>query len=153
MKAKFSKHWNKSKQPRKQKKYIANAPLHIKSKFLNSHLSKELIQKYGRRSFRVITGDKVKVMRGQFKGKDGKVERVNMKKSTVYVTKMEKEKIDGSKTLYPLKASNLQIIELKLDDKKRIAKLGQKKETTAKPKQTTTQTQDKPKKQENGEKI
>jgi large subunit ribosomal protein L24 len=123
MKAKFSKSWIRSKQPRKQRKYLVNAPLHIKSKFLHAHLSKELIAKYKKRSIRVVTGDKVKVMRGQFKGKEGKVERVDLKKSKVYVTKIEKEKIDGSKTMYPLYASNLLILDLKLDDKKRIERL------------------------------
>ncbi|MFH1506414.1 MAG: 50S ribosomal protein L24 [archaeon] len=123
MKKAFSKSWNSSKQPRKQRKYIANAPLHIKSKFLHAHLEKELRDKHQRRSFRVITGDKVKVMRGQFRGKEGKVERVDMKKGRVYVTKVEKEKIDGSKMMYPLQPSNLLITELKLDDKKRIARL------------------------------
>lgn len=123
MKTDFSKSWNSSKQPRKQRKYIAKAPLHIKSKFLHAHLSKELREKYKKRSLRVITGDKVKIMRGQFKGKDGKVEKVDLKKSKVFVTKIGREKIDGSKTMYPLTASNLLIIELKLDDKKRIARL------------------------------
>ena len=50
MKRKFSKSWKSSKQPRKQRKYSANAPLHLKRKLLSVNLSKELRKKYGKRS-------------------------------------------------------------------------------------------------------
>jgi len=42
MKQKFSTTWKASKQPRKQRKYSANAPLHIKRKMLSANLSKTL---------------------------------------------------------------------------------------------------------------
>ena len=42
MKSVFSKTWVRSKQPRKQRKYVANAPLHIKGKMVRAHLSKDL---------------------------------------------------------------------------------------------------------------
>lgn len=123
MKAEFSKAWNASKKPSKQRKYVANAPLHIKGNFLNSHLSKDLREKYATRSIRVKKDDKVKLMRGTHKGKTGKVERVSVKDSKVYITGIESIKLDGSKTQYPIKPSNLMIIELNLNDKKRKAKL------------------------------
>jgi len=41
----------------------------------------------------------------------------------VYIEEIQIKKTDGSKTNVPLKASNLQIIELNLDDKKRFKKL------------------------------
>ena len=71
MKKKFSKKWKASGKARKQRKYVANAPLHIKKKFLSANLSKELRKKYGR-SLQIRKGDSVKVMRGKFKGKTGK---------------------------------------------------------------------------------
>jgi large subunit ribosomal protein L24 len=123
MKAEFSKAWIKSKKPSKQRKYVANAPLHIKGGFLNSHLSKDLREKYTTRALRVRTDDKVKVMRGTHKGKTGKVEKVSVKDSKVYITGIESIKLDGSKTQYPIKPSNLMIIELNLNDKKRKEKL------------------------------
>jgi len=112
-------------QPRKQRKYQYNAPLHIKSHFLHAHLSKELRKKYGIRSFRVKTGDKVLVLRGQFKKLEGKVERVDTKKTCIYVTKAEVTKKDGSKAKVPIHPSNIQIIDLALD-KTRQAKLEKK---------------------------
>jgi len=126
MRKTFSKTWKSSKQPRKQRKYRINAPLHTKGKFLSSHLSKELRKKYGKRSMRVRKGDKVRVMRGNFKKKEGVVERVNTKKEKVYVTKIDIEKKDGSRALKPLDPSNLMILDLNLDDKKRKEKLERK---------------------------
>lgn len=119
MKRKFSRYWKKSKQPRKQRKYRHNAPLHIKHKFLAAHLSKELKNKYERRAIPLRKDDKVKVMRGQFKGKIGKIRSVNLKKSRVYIEGVEIIKKEGSKVFCPINASNLMILELNLDDKKR----------------------------------
>ena len=126
MKTKFSKTWKKSKQPRKQRKYRYNAPLHIKTKFMAAHLSKELRQKYNRRSFPVRKGDKVQVMRGQFKKKIGKIARADLKKSKVYIDGIEIIKKDGTKTLYPINPSNSMILELDLEDKKRVQTLKRK---------------------------
>jgi len=126
VKTKFSKTWKKSKQPRKQRKYRYNAPLHIKTKFMAAHLSKELRQKYNRRSFPVRKGDKVQVMRGQFKKKIGKIARADLKKSKVYIDGIEIIKKDGTKTLYPINPSNSMILELDLEDKKRVQTLKRK---------------------------
>jgi large subunit ribosomal protein L24 len=119
MKQAFSRKWRSSRRPAKQRKYRYNAPLHILRKFMAAHLSKDLIKKYSRRSFPLATGDKVKIVRGQFKGRENKVERLNVRKSRVYITGIERTKKDGSKSLQPLRPSNLIITELNLEDKKR----------------------------------
>jgi len=126
MKQKFSTAWKASKQPRKQRKYLANAPLHIKRKFLSVNLSKELRKKHGKRNIPVVKGDKVKIMRGKFKKKSGKVTEVKTKMMKIYIEGIQVKKTDGSKASVPLRASNLQIIELNLDDVKRLKKLGVK---------------------------
>ena len=41
-------------------------------------LSKDLRKKYGKRSARVVEGDSVKVIRGEFNGVDGKVTKVSI---------------------------------------------------------------------------
>lgn len=136
MKKKFSMAWIKSTQPRKQRKYRSNAPLHTKQKFLGCHLSKDLIKKYGKRSITIVQGDKVKILRGQFKGKDGKVDRVSVKQTKVYVIGIERTKKEGSKSMHALDPSNLTITELNLDDKKRKAALerkGARSESQSKP--------------------
>lgn len=116
---KFSTNWKKSNQPKKQRKYRYNAPLHLKQKFMRSHLSKELRKKHKKRSIGLKKGDKVKVLRGTYKGKTGKVEKVDLKEQCIYITGIEVIKKDGTKTNYPLHPSNLLITELNLDDKKR----------------------------------
>ena len=128
MKIAFSKQWNKSVQPRKQRKYRANAPLHIKQKFVASHLSKDLQKRYSKRSIIVKKGDTVKIMRGQFKSKTGKVDVVNIKKTKVLINGIELVKKDGTKKQYAVHPSNIQITELNTDDKKRQQSLKRGKE-------------------------
>ena len=113
-----------SKQPRKQRRYRYTAPLHTRHKFLGAHLSKDLKTTHKSRSIPVVTGDKVKVMRGQYKGKEGKVEKIDLNLTKVFVTGIDTIKKDGSKALYPLEASNLMITELNLNDKRRMKKNG-----------------------------
>lgn len=119
MEKKFSKKWKASKQPRKQRKYTAEAPLHIKRKLLSVNLSKELRKKYGKRNVVVRKGDNVKIMKGKFKGKTGKILQVFTKKSKVTIEGIQVKKQDGSKANIKLHPSNLQIIELNTSDKKR----------------------------------
>ncbi len=126
MEKKFSRTWKCSKQPRKQRKYRANAPLHIKHKLMGIHLSGELRKKHNKRAVVVRKEDKVKIMRGQFKGHVGKVDRVNVKREKVYVRGVEITKKDGTKAFLPIHPSNLMIVELDLKDKKRVATLNRK---------------------------
>lgn len=127
MKRKFSTSWKSSKQPRKQRKYIANAPLHIRKKFVSVNLSKELRKKYGKRNIPVRKGDVVRIMKGNFKKKQGKVTEVFIKISKVVVEGIQVKKQDGSKANIRLQPSNLQIIELNLEDRKRKKKFGEEK--------------------------
>ena len=119
MKTKFSSSWVKSKKPRKQRKYRYNAPLHIKQRFVGAHLSKELRKKYNKRSINLRKGDSVKVMRGEFKNKIGKIEEINLKRTLVYVSGIEVTKRDGTKSRRSINPSNLMITELNMDDKMR----------------------------------
>lgn len=120
MKKEFSTAWKASKAPRKQRKYKYNAPLHIKGKFLNAKLSEALVAKHKVKTIRVKLGDKVKVMRGKFKGLEGKVEILNLKTSKIKMTGAEVTKKDGSKAKMPIHASNVMIVELNAGDKRRL---------------------------------
>ena len=81
--------------------------------------TKQLREKYGKRNIPIRKGDKVKVMRGKFKGKLGEVIKVDLKNLKVNVEKLELLKKDGNKAPCPISPSNLMITEIKLDDKKR----------------------------------
>ena len=128
MKKKFSTKWKASKQPRKQRKYLANAGLHLKKKFVSVNLSKDLRKKHAKRNVPVVKGDVVKIVRGKFKGKQGKVNKVMLKLAKVFVDKIQVKKQDGSKADVKLQPSNLQIVELNLESKTRMKKLGVKKQ-------------------------
>ena len=79
---------------------------------MNVNLSKELREKQKRRNIQIRKGDKVKIMRGKFRGEVGKVLEVNIKTSKVVIEGMQAKKRDGSKVNLKLQPSNLQIIEL-----------------------------------------
>ncbi len=117
---KWSRSWNTSKKPKKQRKYVYNAPLHIKRKMLKAPLSKELKEKYGRNALVIRKGDKVKIMRGDFKGQVGEVIKVNTKALRVYVDVAKRKNLKGEEKHIPLHPSNLMILELNLEDNKRI---------------------------------
>ncbi len=120
MKQKFSLNWLSSRQPRKQRKFRVNAPLHLRHKFLSATLSKELRKKYGKRSVPVRKGDEVLVMRGKFAKKTAKVNSVNLTKSRLVLEGIQATKRDGTKVSFPINASNVMIKTLDLEDKKRI---------------------------------
>lgn len=117
----------KSKQPRKQRKFLYNAPLHLRRKMLASHLSKELREKYKRRSFPVRKGDEVQVMSGKLKGRTGKISRINLKKYKIYIEGVTRKRTVGTEVQVPIHPSNLKIINLNLADKRRIKILERKK--------------------------
>jgi large subunit ribosomal protein L24 len=119
---KFSSHWISSNKPKKQRKYLAQAPNHVKRKLISSNLSKSLRTTHKKRSLPLRKKDTVKVMRGAFKKKTGKVIEINAKYNKVFIENIQKTKKDGTKISIPFDASNLQIIELNTDDKKRINK-------------------------------
>ena len=120
MKSKFSISWKASRQPRKQRKYRFNAPLHIRQSMVSAHLSGDIRKKYGKRALGIVKGDTVKVMRGKFRGRTGKVNRVDLKILKIYIEGVDVQKRDGTKAFCPVEPSNVMITELKLEDKKRL---------------------------------
>ncbi len=112
-----------SKKPGKQRKFLYNAPLHKKRKWTAAHLAENLLLKYDRRSVPLIKGDTVKVMRGNFKGHEDKVTRVDVRNQLVEIEGVTIVKTDGKKIAKPLHASTLLITKLNLTDKWRREKL------------------------------
>ena len=119
MKKKFSMDWKSSSKPRKQRTFRLRAPLHVRQKFVGAHLSKDLRQKHKKRSMGLRKGDKIMVISGSFKKHEGKVERIDLKKTRVFVSGAELTKKDGTKKLIAVHPSNIMITELSLDDKQR----------------------------------
>ena len=136
---------------------IYQAPHHFKSKQLGAMLSKELQEKYQKHSARVVEGDNVKVMRGEFKGIEGKVTQVSTEKNCVAIEGIKREKLKGGNVDLYIHTSNLMITTLNLEDKWRQNRLeGQKVKTqkdkpveapkeTAKPKDKPAKSKEKSK--------
>jgi large subunit ribosomal protein L24 len=116
-----------STQPRKQRKYRYNAPLHVRGRFLNAPLSAELREKYGRRSARIILGDTVKVVRGDFAGEEGIVDMIDTQNGRIVVHGVAITRADGTEVPRPVNASNACITKLNLKDSRRGEKLEAKK--------------------------
>jgi len=120
MKKSYSSHWKSSKQPRKQRKYRYNAPLHVRQKMLRSHLAKDLRSAYKRRSLPLRKGDEVKVMTGEFRGTFGKIEGIDLKKLKVTMENVKIKKTSGQEMAVAFDPSNLLITKTETGDKKRL---------------------------------
>lgn len=105
------------KNPRKQRKKLFNAPAHIRHKLMAAPLSNELAAQRGAKTLPVRKGDTVRILRGDHKGFEGKVSRVDLKAYRIYLEGLTREKVDGTNIFLPIHPSKVQIRNLNLDDK------------------------------------
>lgn len=108
-----------SAKPSKQRKRLYNAPYHLRGKIMSAHLSDELRRTYNTRSLPVRVGDVVRIMRGDYKGVEGKITRIDRKKYRIYIEGVTRQKADGTTVYVPVHPSNVMITKLNLDDKYR----------------------------------
>lgn len=99
-----------------------------KSNNISANLSANLKKDYRRKSVRIIKGDSVKIMRGEYKGVEGKVEKINSRRGRLSIEGVQREKIKGGQVKVQIHASNVQITSLHMDDDKRKKKLQGKEE-------------------------
>ncbi len=106
-----------STQPRNQRKRLYNAPTRDQRARLGAHVDPALAGKSKLnlpRALPVREGDVVRIMRGSFRGKEGKIVSVDSKRGMAVVEGITIEKVDEKKVPRPIHASNLMII--KMDD-------------------------------------
>jgi large subunit ribosomal protein L24 len=113
--------------PGKQRKMLFNAPAHIRHKLMAAPLSPELLAQRGIKTLPVRKGDTVRIMRGDHKGFEGKISRVDLKRYRVFLEGLTREKVDGTTVFVALHPSKVMIKTLSLDDKLRKAVLERKK--------------------------
>jgi large subunit ribosomal protein L24 len=116
-----------TKNPKKQRKMLFNAPAHTRHKLMTAPLSPELIAQKGVKALPVRKGDSIRVVRGDHKGFDGKVSRIDLKHYRVFIDGLTREKVDGKTVFVALHPSKIMIRTLNLDDKARKAILERKK--------------------------
>jgi large subunit ribosomal protein L24 len=102
---------------------LLHVPKHVRDAMIGATLVETLRQQYGRRSARVTRGDSVKVLRGEYSGIEGKVEKVNTKRGTLAIEGIQREKVRGGNVKVQIHASNVMITAFNLDDKYRKNKL------------------------------
>lgn len=107
----------KTTQPRRQRKRLFQASLHERYKHFSASLSPQLKASHNANSLPVRIGDTVRIMRGDRKGLEGKVTRVDRKEYRVFIEGVTREKVDGSTALIPIHPSKVMITTLNLDDK------------------------------------
>lgn len=137
----------KTKQPRKQRKRLYTMPLHRRRRQMSVRLSKELRKKYGRRNFPVRKGDKVRIMKGKYRKKEGKIARVDLVSCKIFVEKIMITKSKGDEILVPIHPSNVMILDLDLLDERRKKSIARsrstivvkEKKTEEKPKEEKTE--------------
>ena len=116
------------KNPGKQRKMLFNAPAHIRHKLMSAPLSHELSASKGAKTLPVRRGDTILIKRGDNKGFEGKVSRVDLKAYRIYVEGLTREKVDGTNIFLPIHPSKVEIRNLNLEDKWRKNILERKKE-------------------------
>jgi large subunit ribosomal protein L24 len=116
-----------TKNPRKQRKMLFNASAHVRHKLMSAPLSPELLAQRGIKSLPVRKGDSVRIMRGDHKGFEGKVSRVDLRHYRVNLEGLTREKVDGTTVFVAIHPSKIMIRSLNLDDKVRKAILERKK--------------------------
>jgi len=117
------------KNPGKQRKRLFNAPAHIRHKLMSAPLSHELTASKGAKTLPVRRGDTILIKRGDNKGFEGKVSRVDLKAFRIYVEGLTREKVDGTNIFLPIHPSKVEIRNLNLEDKWRKNILDRKKKT------------------------
>lgn len=114
--------WNTtSSHPSKQRLAQQAAPLHVRQRFMGAPLSKELKKEYGFGTLRLRKGDIVKIVRGDAKGLEGKVAKVDLTKGRIQIEGITQKKVDGSTVFVPIHPSKVEITKLDLTDKLRSA--------------------------------
>src|SRR5512133_1317775 len=94
-------------------------PKHKRDQMIGSSLSQNLREQYKKKSIRVVKGDSVKVMRGEYSGIEGKVEKVNTKRGALSIEGIQREKVRGGNVKVQIHSSNVIISSLNVDDKYR----------------------------------
>ncbi|KXS13675.1 ribosomal protein L24 [Gonapodya prolifera JEL478] len=100
---------------RKSRKAHFTAPSNVRRVIMSASLSKELREKYHARSLPIRKDDEVSIVRGTYKGRDGKVVQVYRRRYVIHVERVTREKVNGQTVPIGIHPSKVVITKLKLD--------------------------------------
>ena len=138
----------KTTKPKKQHKRLYQAPLHKRYKQFSAALSTKLKESHNTNSIPVRLGDTVQIMRGDRKGFEGKITKVDRTAYRISIEGVTREKVDGTTTPVSIHPSKVRITQLNLDDKKRreaLKRKGSSEKTESLATKTLEETKPKPK--------
>jgi len=104
---------------RKARKAHFAAPSSIRRKIMSAPLSKELRGKHSTRSLPIRKDDEVRIVRGTYKGREGKVTQVYRKKWVIHIDRVQRDKSNGATASIGVHPSNVVITTIKLDKDRR----------------------------------
>ncbi|MEM0173712.1 MAG: 50S ribosomal protein L24 [Sulfolobaceae archaeon] len=117
-----------SSKPSKQRLLLYNLPYHQRKKLLTARVSEEIEKEYGIKRIPIRTGDVVRVMRGDYKGSEGKVVKVERKTGRIMIEGITRKRSDGTDVYVKIHASKVMIIKLDTSDTKRMEAIKKKAE-------------------------
>ncbi|KAL2644550.1 hypothetical protein R1flu_012137 [Riccia fluitans] len=95
---------------RKSRKAHFSAPSSVRRILMSAALSSDLKNKYSVRSVPVRKDDEVQVVRGTFKGREGKVVQVYRRKWVIHVERITREKVNGATVNVGIDPSKLRML-------------------------------------------
>jgi len=110
---------------RKSRRDHFQAHSELRRKILSAPLSNDLQKKHSVRAVPVRKNDEVRVVRGSFKSREGKVVSVYRKKYIIQVEGIRREKNNGQTVMLGVHPSKVEIVKLHMD-KDRKALLARK---------------------------
>ena len=106
---------NVSSSRRKSRKAHFSAGSLKRRRIMSSGLSRELRDKHNVRCVPIRKKDTVRIVRGHYKGKEGKIKTVYRRRYCVHIDKIEVEKQNGQTVFIPIHPSNCVITKLHMD--------------------------------------
>ncbi|KAL0450034.1 UNVERIFIED_CONTAM: 60S ribosomal protein L26-1 [Sesamum latifolium] len=100
---------------RKSRKAHFTAPSSARRVIMSAPLAADLRNKYSVRSMPVRKDDEVQVVRGTYRGREGKIVQVYRKKWVIHIERITREKVNGSTVNVGVHPSKVVITKLKLD--------------------------------------
>ncbi|KAH8929228.1 ribosomal protein L24 [Atractiella rhizophila] len=100
---------------RKSRKAHFSAPSSERRVRMSAPLAKDLRSKHNVRSLPVRKDDEVMIVRGTYKGREGKITQVYRKRWVIHVDRVHREKVNGATVNVGIDPSNVVMTKLKLD--------------------------------------
>ena len=107
----------KTIKPAKQRKRLHQAHVTARYRRFSAPLSSKLKESYSTNSVPVRKGDTVIITRGDNRGSEGKVTKINRKNYRISIEGVNREKVDGTSISIPIHPSKVKIVRLNLNDK------------------------------------